>query len=397
MLARRLLILAALTLAFVACDERDNDKPQVRTDTNTIGNDTNTTGQDTTGQDTNTTGNDTTGGGTENTNATCSDGIDNDGDTNLDCNDFDCSRNPAVTVCPAENSNTACSDGIDNDRDEFIDCEDRDCEDRAVCGESTNEACSDGVDNDDDSETDCDDPGCQEEGIVVCETTDGTTFTAVSPLPDPADYTDLADAACTDENDNDMNNFQDCRDFGCSLNPDVTACRDLPNERSNNTLCSDGIDNDKDGAIDCEDTGCSGEGIVVCDENGDPVTLTDEEITAAANALCDNGINEDGNTKSNGDDITDCEDFSCSQDPLITVCASDEGDDVTCSDGIDNDGNGFIDCGTDTANGDFSCTQNPNVTVCETSDEKCGDGLDNDNNGFKDCDDFSCEDSVECE
>jgi hypothetical protein len=35
----------------------------------------------------------------EDTNALCSDGLDNDGDTFIDCNDFNCSRNPAVTVC----------------------------------------------------------------------------------------------------------------------------------------------------------------------------------------------------------------------------------------------------------------------------------------------------------
>jgi hypothetical protein len=45
--------------------------------------------------------------GPEDTNATCSDGFDNDGDGFIDCDgsytepDFDCSRNPSVTICTA--------------------------------------------------------------------------------------------------------------------------------------------------------------------------------------------------------------------------------------------------------------------------------------------------------
>ena len=40
------------------------------------------------------------GGGGENTDAACMDGMDNDGDGYIDCDDYDCSMNPGVTVCP---------------------------------------------------------------------------------------------------------------------------------------------------------------------------------------------------------------------------------------------------------------------------------------------------------
>ena len=72
----------------------------------------------------------------ENTNAACSDGVDNDRDGYVDCNDFSCSRNPALTVCPSdggvptpspENTNATCRDGVDNDRDGYVDCNDFDC------------------------------------------------------------------------------------------------------------------------------------------------------------------------------------------------------------------------------------------------------------------------------
>jgi len=37
--------------------------------------------------------------GAENTNALCSDRLDNDGDGYTDCDDYDCSRSSSVTVC----------------------------------------------------------------------------------------------------------------------------------------------------------------------------------------------------------------------------------------------------------------------------------------------------------
>ncbi len=53
------------------------------------------------------------GAKSENTNALCSDGVDNDGDTFIDCADFNCSKNAAVTVCggTAGSSGTAGSGG----------------------------------------------------------------------------------------------------------------------------------------------------------------------------------------------------------------------------------------------------------------------------------------------
>lgn len=87
----------------------------------------------------------------EDTNATCSDGIDNDGDGYFDCIDYSCSRNPNVTVCNSppptpsfEDSNAACSDGVDNDHDGYFDCDDYDCSRNpnvTICA-SANETCA---------------------------------------------------------------------------------------------------------------------------------------------------------------------------------------------------------------------------------------------------------------
>ena len=73
-------------------------------------------------------GGDCTPTGAEDSEAACTDGVDNDCNGFFDCRDFACSA-----FCGAENSNTTCNDGMDNDTDGFTDCDDRDCEERVVC------------------------------------------------------------------------------------------------------------------------------------------------------------------------------------------------------------------------------------------------------------------------
>ena len=144
--------------------------------------------------------------GMENSNAACSDGIDNDCNGFFDCNDFACSRNAAVNICPdagpprdvvqfrdavrvdsrgcmetgSENSAMACGDGVDNDCDGFVDCNDRNCSYVGTC------------------------PG----SVLGC--------TCSGP--------ENTNTACGDGVDNDCNNFRDCNDFSCSRNAAVTVC-----------------------------------------------------------------------------------------------------------------------------------------------------------------------------
>lgn len=67
----------------------------------------------------------------ESTDTACADGRDNDQNGFADCDDFGCSRNPAVTVCGAwaeyESSPAFCSNDGDDDRDGLVDCADPDC------------------------------------------------------------------------------------------------------------------------------------------------------------------------------------------------------------------------------------------------------------------------------
>jgi len=90
----------------------------------------------------------------------CSDTVDNDGDGMVDCDDTDCTSDPACAPAPVEN----CTDGIDNDGDGAIDCADGDCTSDPACQPLLVvpvEDCSDGIDNDGDGKIDCKDKDCK--------------------------------------------------------------------------------------------------------------------------------------------------------------------------------------------------------------------------------------------
>ncbi len=92
--------------------------------------------------------------------AACSDGIDNDGDGDIDFpDDADCDSPDDVD----EASTPACADGIDNDGDGDIDYPaDLGCSSLLDTDETGGAECSDGLDNDGDGDTDFpDDEGCE--------------------------------------------------------------------------------------------------------------------------------------------------------------------------------------------------------------------------------------------
>ncbi|MBN1941325.1 MAG: hypothetical protein JW772_04030 [Candidatus Diapherotrites archaeon] len=81
----------------------------------------------------------------------CTDGIDDDEDSKVDCDDWDCHEDP---VC----GETTCNDREDNDRDGYMDCDDPDCFEDDFC--TTEWICNDGVDGDKDGFIDCADEDC---------------------------------------------------------------------------------------------------------------------------------------------------------------------------------------------------------------------------------------------
>ena len=86
----------------------------------------------------------------------CDDGIDNDCDVAVDCDDSECSN---ALVCDTTSEPEICDDGIDNDGDNKVDCADKkDCGKDPFCsrgGGKDPEICWDGIDNDNDGKTDC--------------------------------------------------------------------------------------------------------------------------------------------------------------------------------------------------------------------------------------------------
>ena len=114
----------------------------------------------------------------------CGDGIDNDCDGLIDCDDPDCQIDndgdghfapPCGNDCDDTNPNInpgiseVCDDGIDNDCDGLVDCDDPDCAGDPVC-ESVAEICNNGLDDDGDGLIDCADPDCADDA-ACCEST----------------------------------------------------------------------------------------------------------------------------------------------------------------------------------------------------------------------------------
>ena len=241
----------------------------------------------------------------------CTDGVDNDGDTFIDCADLDCAT---ATACVGPGMEI-CTNGLDDDGDGLADCADTlDCGATAFCNPT--EDCNNGLDDDGDGLTDCDDTadcagkiGCggmeicddgvdnDGDGLIDCIDTDCNQFC----IPE----------VCDNMMDEDGDGLVDCADEECATT--FTDC--VPE------ICDNLIDDDFDLLTDCADDECV----------GDPVCIED----------CTDGIDNDA------DGDTDCNDTDCAMDPACF--------ESVCDDMIDNDGDGNADCLDIDCTGDPSC------------------------------------------
>ena len=171
---------------------------------------------------------------------------------------------------------------------------------------------------------------------------------------------------CNDGKDNDGDGQTDMADNGCAKSTDNSEvphdvlCTSLSHVFERTPQCQDGADNDGDGATDMADFSCSS-------------TLDDDETNLKPQ--CDDGADNDG------DGAIDLLDFSCSNNKQ-------DNDETNvkpqCGDGADNDGDGAIDHPAD-----FGCASRQADTEDSTK-AQCQDGADNDGDGATDMADFSC-------
>ena len=117
----------------------------------------------------------------------CDDGVDNDGDGYIDCEDTDCVDHTACVKIE-----TICNNGLDDDGDGYTDCDDPDCVAAANCVAVNPEICDNGSDDDGDGLVDCDDPDCSV--YYLCQT---------------------VETNCNDAIDNDGDGNIDCADSDC--------------------------------------------------------------------------------------------------------------------------------------------------------------------------------------
>jgi hypothetical protein len=328
--------------------------------------------------------------GPENTLARCVDGNNNDGNDDgsadriplSDCTEPTCQALTGedaiifAAYCAGqmgpENTLQRCMDGISNDGNRFVDCEDFSCsqgapEIIAYCAtvlENNTANCTDGINNDasrTNTYTDCKDRGCCAPGQFsggACAMYIDETVAAYC-----ADRTEASITRCTDGIDNDFNGFTDCLEFSCCamdgtcIDPAVRAYCDSIGETTL-ARCTDGIDNDGNGFVDCSDFSCSRS----MDES---ILIACAARTEATFARCTDGIDNDGNS------FSDCEDFSCRSvveayvAPVPGMAPQPTGQQRS------------------------PCTESVGGSV-EWQRRNCQDGLDNDQDGFADCDDWDC-------
>jgi hypothetical protein len=355
--------------------------------------------------------------------------LDNDCDGKAGCADSDCtgrtcstgtlgsSGSPLFGTCKMTNNvgsctcvstqgtkETSCGDGLDNDCDGLIDCDDPDCQSKAgqpgqfcdaarpgmtcsnpaatggtstcsVCAPNRNFAlaqptettCNDGIDNDCDGQIDCGDSDCVSRAAVCSANGERCTTALQCRCPD----TSGVETICDDGQDNDCDGKKDCADSDCAgrtCGPNGKTCSGgvctCPGGQVKETSCGDGLDNDCDGLIDCADPDCRATSAGAYGQACATGTLV-------ANARCDY--------------------FGA------CVCPGGQAKETSCGDGLDNDCDGKVDCEDPDCAGQScgtfgkTCPAVGTTCSCPTgTTEICDDGKDNNCDGKVDCDDPGC-------
>ena len=201
-----------------------------------------------------------------------------------------------------------CDDGVDDDSDGATDCDDADCTADPACAPEA--VCDDGADDDDDGLTDCDDADCAADFVCGSTCTDDHLGRGVGLLV--SDYT----AGMGDD-----------RAITCGSGEDIAWSWTAPAAAtwtfsSSNTALSLQEGDCTEIEIGCDAGGivsatlAEGETVVLVVEGGGPFDLY---ATPDVEIDCADGIDEDG------DSLTDCDDPDCA-DALQTWYPDTDGD-----------------------------------------------------------------------
>jgi len=215
--------------------------------------------------------------------------------------------NAFVIVIPTYTGFSVCSDGIDNDGNDDIDIADPECHSdgnpnnpdsyvETHYSENTRPndgflQCSNKIDDDSDGLIDEDDPQCHTDGDVENPESYNRNHYSEKPI-DPYTYS----PQCSDTIDNDGDELIDAYDPGCHT--DFTATNTESYDRSISweartqisPECSDGIDNgDEDTLADIEDPECHDDGDAENPESYNPNIGSEEGVIPINNGECTNG------------------------------------------------------------------------------------------------------------
>jgi hypothetical protein len=285
---------------------------------------------------------------------TCSDGVDNNNDGNVDEDDAQCQGNTMPSA-----TETKCDDGNDNDGDGLVDGDDNDCSTgiaevpylnpatvttiNCASGEELAGVCADDVNS----------------AEYISWIKDDVYFLnqgAIEPWRSEGIITSEGDLQVTVHHD--LGAGADFR-FAFVVDPNFRPSVCIQEGQS----CYTGEDGDGDGWVDHEDPDC----LYGSWEGG---------FTAS---ICNDGFDNDGDGTVDRDDV-DCE------HPFDTSEAS---TDPSCEDGDDNDGDGWID------------SADPDCAVIGAAESgfggatECNDNIDNDGDSFVDMDDDSCANALD--
>lgn len=222
-----------------------------------------------------------------------------------------------------------CSNGIDDDGDGDIDCADADCAPTILNVSSTSPNCPSGTNDGTITVTASAASGSVEYRLNSGFYQASNVFSGLSPGSYTVQVRKVG-ASCTDT-------------WGASITLNAPSCSEI---------CTDGIDNDGDGLIDCADPDCApivsaGNGISICSGSSITLTATANGGTAPYTFTWDNGLGAGEShlvspAATTTYNVTVSSSTGCTSTAQVTVTITPCPED--CTDGIDNDGDGLIDC-----------------------------------------------------